>query len=250
VTSRRAFTLAACLTVAAAQAPVAQAAGEGALDSSSPLADQGSSSKYRSEITAVHPHVAGLSVQVLQFADRLALVNHTGKTVTVYGYSGEPYARVLADGTAERNARSPATYLNDSFYGEVAVPPQANARAAPQWQVIDRTGQIEWHDHRIHYTSPAIPTQVKDQSKRTLIFSWQVPISVGSTPGAVEGRLFWVPESSSAPLAAIVVGAVIVLAGLALVWIVRRRRRDGEGRGAGSAPAEPEPGAAPGREAW
>ncbi len=137
-------------------------------------------------------------VQVLQFADRLLLINHTGQTVTVYGYQGEPYARVLANGTAERNTRSPATYLNQSFYGDISVPPQANARAAPQWAVIDRTGQLEWHDHRIHYTSPAVPPQVKDQGKRTLIFDWKVPISVGPAAGAIEGQLFWVPESSKA----------------------------------------------------
>ena len=30
--------------------------------------------------------------------------NHTGQTVTIYGYEGEPYARVLANGTAEEHA--------------------------------------------------------------------------------------------------------------------------------------------------
>jgi hypothetical protein len=191
-------------------------------------------------------------VQVLQFADRLLLVNHTGRTVTIYGYQGEPYARVLADGTAERNSRSPATYLNQSFYGDINVPPQADAKAAPQWQVIDRTGQLEWHDHRIHYTSPAVPRQVRDQSKRTLIFDWKVPISVGSSPGAIEGQLFWVPSTSSAPVLAIVIGAAIVLGGLALVVVVRRRRR-GAGRPPGPDGPDHErsaPAARPEREAW
>ena len=45
---------------------------------------------------------------MLEFADRILLRNHTGKTVTIYGYEGEPYARVLANGTAEQNVRSPA----------------------------------------------------------------------------------------------------------------------------------------------
>ena len=43
------------------------------------------------------------------------------------------------------------------------------------------------------------PPQVKDTSKRTKIFDWQVPIRVGDTPGAINGELFWVPESSAAP---------------------------------------------------
>jgi hypothetical protein len=245
VNSRRALTLAACLALAAQPVALARAAsGEGSLDST-PVADQGSSSKYRSEITAVHPRASGLSVQILEFADRLQLVNHTRKTVTVYGYQDEPYARILADGTAERNNRSPATYLNQSFYGDINVPAQANPKAPPQWQVIDRTGQIEWHDHRIHYTSPAVPPQVTDQGRRTLIFAWKVPISVGAEAGAIEGKLFWVPESSSVPVAAIVVGVVIVLGGLALVLVVRRRRAASP-PAAGGGPEPPEPAG----EAW
>ena len=187
-----------CLTAACLLEPgVAPALGaaEGQEGAANPVSDQGSSFHYRSLITGVTPAAPGLSVQVLQFADRLQLINHTHSTVTIYGYQGEPYARVLADGTTEQNTRSPATYLNKSFYGDINVPPQANPRAAPSWQVIDRTGQLEWHDHRIHYTSPAVPPQVKDRGMRTLIFNWSVPIAVGARHGAIAGQLFWVPES-------------------------------------------------------
>jgi hypothetical protein len=235
----------ACIALSPAAASAMGAAGA-AEDSSSPVNDQGSSFHYRSEIRSVTPATQGLSVRVLQFADRLLLVNHTGKTVTIFGYDGEPYARILANGTAEQNRRSPATYLNQSFYGDINVPPQANAKAPPGWQVIDRTGQLEWHDHRIHYTSPATPPQVKDKSKRTLIFNWKVPIEVGTARGAVAGQLFWAPENSKTPLAAILIGAAIVLAGLAFVVFVRRRRRRSAGRGQDSPGAGREPGA----EAW
>ena len=163
--------------------------------------------------------------QVLQFADRLLMVNHTHQTVTIYGYDGEPYARVLADGTAEQNTRSPATYLNKSFYGDINVPPQADPKASPRWEVIDRTGQLEWHDHRIHYTSPVVPPQVKDKSKRSLIFDWKIPITVGSQKGDIAGQLFWTPESSKASTTVIVIGVAIVLLGLAFVVVVRMRRR-------------------------
>ena len=121
---------------------------------------------------------------MLEFADRLLLRNHTGKTVTVYGYSGEPYARVLPDGAAEQNARSPAVYLNTNFYAKVTVPPSASATATPRWQAVDRTGQFEWHDHRIHWMSPVTPPQVKDTGKRTKIFDWTVPIKVGDAARA------------------------------------------------------------------
>ena len=91
------------------------AVAERSTESANPIDDQGSSYKYRSNITSITPRVHGLNLQVLEFADRMLLSNHTGQTVTIFGYQGEPYARVLANGTAEQNARSPATYLNTNF---------------------------------------------------------------------------------------------------------------------------------------
>ncbi len=197
-----------------------------ASESGNPINDQGSNFNYRSYITGVDPNQSGLSVQVLEFADRLQLTNHTGKTVTVYGYEGEPYARVLADGTVEVNRSSPAYYLNQNFYAQVTVPGSASAHATPRWSVLDRTGQFEWHDHRIHWMSPVAPAKVKDKSKRTKIFDWQVPVRVGAQAGVVDGQLFWVPEEGTkTPLGAIVALVAIVLLGLALVFVVRTRRR-------------------------
>jgi hypothetical protein len=199
-----------------------------AKESGSPINDQGSNYNYRSNITQIAPDVAGLHLEVLEFADRLLLRNETGKAVTVYGYQGEPYARILAGGAVEVNKRSPAYYLNQNFYGDVNVPSSASPSAKPDWTLVDRTGQFEWHDHRIHYMSPAVPAQVKDKSKRTKIFDWRVPIAVGSKPGTVDGQLFWVPEQGTkTPVAAIVALVLIVLAGVALVLVVRRRRRKG-----------------------
>jgi hypothetical protein len=234
-----------------AGAPSALAAGT-STEGGSPINDQGSNYNYRSNITAITPNVPGLKLEVLEFADRLLLTNHTGKTVTIYGYQGEPYARILANGTAEQNVRSPATYLNTSFYGDVTVPASANPSAPPKWEVVDRTGQFEWHDHRIHWMSPLLPPQVKNKGKRTLIFNWQVPIAVGAGKGSVDGQLFWTPESSTAPTGAIIAGGAIVLLGLLLVLVVRRRRAragplSGPGATDDSAPGGSETGA---REAW
>jgi hypothetical protein len=225
-------------------------------ESGNPINDQGSNYNYRSNITAIAPGVPGLSLEVLEFADRLVLRNHTGKTVTVYGYQGEPYARVLANGTVQLNTSSPAYYLNQNFYGDVNVPSSASPTATPHWSVIDRTGQLEWHDHRIHWMSPVLPPQVKDKGKRTKIFNWQVPISVGATPAKVNGQLFWVPEEGTkTPLGAIVALVAIALAGLAFVLVVRRRRRGRASGPPGAGPAaadraSPAGGDAPENEAW
>jgi hypothetical protein len=232
-----------------APAAVARAKPPSTQESGNPINDQGASYHYRTYITSITPRTPGLSVEVLEFADRLLLRNNTGKTVTVYGYSGEPYARVQPDGSSEQNVRSPAVYLNTNFYADVTVPPSASATATPKWEVIDRTGQFEWHDHRIHWMSPVTPPEVKNTGRRTKIFNWTVPIRIGTQPGAIHGELFWVPESDTgAPTAAIVALALIALAGVAVVLVVRRRR--------GTGPRSSEPGGGDGdatttqREAW
>ncbi len=240
-----------------APAPAAHAQNNPTQESENPINDQGSSYDYRSYVTSVAPNTPGLSLEVLEFADRLVLSNHTGKTVTVYGYENEPYARVLANGTVEVNTSSPAYYLNQNFYGQVTVPASASAHATPHWILVDRTGQLEWHDHRIHWMSPVPPAQVEDKGKRTKIFNWQVPIEVGTRMGAVNGQLFWVPEEGTkTPVAAILALVAIVLAGVAFVLFVRRRRRgeappgsrggeEGPGGSGESAPAGEEA-----KEAW
>jgi hypothetical protein len=194
-------------------------------ESGNPINDQGSNYHYRTYITSITPKVSGLSVEVLEFADRLLLRNHTAHTVTVYGYSGEPYARLLPDGSAEQNARSPAVYLNTNFYANVTVPASANASAPAKWAAVAHTSQFEWHDHRIHWMSPVTPPQVKDKGRRTKIFDWSVPIQIGAQRGAINGELFWVPENSKAPVGAIVALIAIVAAGALLVLVMRRRRR-------------------------
>src|SRR5271170_483637 len=136
-------------------------------ESDNPFADQGSNYHYRSEIKSVDPKVPGVSLQVLEFADRLLLTNHSGKAVTVYGYSHEPYAQVLANGTVRFNTNSPAFYLNQNFYGNVTVPAHATPQAKPHWVVVDKAGELEWHDHRIHWMEPTVPPVVKNQGKRT-----------------------------------------------------------------------------------
>ncbi|MGC2372716.1 MAG: hypothetical protein WA484_02460 [Solirubrobacteraceae bacterium] len=233
---RLVIVLLATVVLAPATAAVASdaASSTSSAESGNPINDQGSSYHYRTYITAITPHAPGLNVEVLEFADRLLLRNHTGQTVTVYGYSGEPYARIQADGTTEQNVRSPAVYLNTNFFANVTVPSSANASAPPKWVVMDRTGQLEWHDHRIHWMSPVKPPEVTDEGKRTKIFNWSVPIEVGGQAGTIHGELFWVPQNSKAPVGAIVALVVIVLLGAVLVFVVRRRRAGSSPTGMGA----------------
>jgi hypothetical protein len=106
------------------------------------------------------------------------------------------------------------------------VPPNATASGYPlDWVTLAKTGEFLWHDHRIHFTSPQTPLQVKNVDRRTLIFAWYVPIQVGSTRGYLYGKLFWNAEKPFAfPIGAIIAFIVVVMGGAALVIVVRRRR--------------------------
>jgi hypothetical protein len=184
---------------------------------------------YRSVIDAVSPKVSGVSLEVLNLDDRLEVRNTSGRTVVVEGYNGEPYARLLADGTVQVNRRSPAFYLNDDRFAQVKVPATAKPSATPQWQLVDKAGRFEWHDHRIHWMSEVPPKQVTDTSERTKVFDWKVPVRVGAERGAVTGTLFWQPTAGGgAPVAAIAGFGVIVVLGAAAVVVVRRRRAAAE----------------------
>ena len=202
---------------------------------------------YRSNITSVDPHISGLSLQILDYNDQLVLTNHSGRTVTVLGYGGEPYARILADGTVQVNKASPAYYLNQNFYGNVTVPPTASTTAKPQWVVVQKTGTYQWHDHRIHWMSPITPPQVKDKAKKTLIFDWKVPIQVGPQQGAIAGNLFWVGTGGGGfPTWALISLIIVAILGIGGAVIAQRRRiaRDEGG------PADGPPSGGKVSEAW
>jgi hypothetical protein len=185
---------------------------------------------FRSVIDRVTPAAPGVTLEVLNFDDRLELQSTSRQTVVVEGYNGEPYARILGDGTVELNRRSPAYYLNQDRFANVKVPASADAEAAPEWQVLDRTGRLQWHDHRIHWMGKGLPPQVKDPGKRTRVYAWKIPIAVGSAKGAIAGTLFYQPKpSGGAPIGVLGAPLAFALAGGGAVALVRRRRRAGAG---------------------
>jgi hypothetical protein len=194
------------------------------------LAHGGGGTDYTSEIRVVTPLGAGIDVEVLDRDDRLALRNDSGQTVVVEGYSGEPYARLLPDGTVEVNRNSPALYLNEDRFAKVDVPRRADEDAAPDWQVVDRSGRFEWHDHRIHWMAAGRPPAVRDPEQKTKVFDWKVPLRVGRQPTTVAGTLTWLGRPDDGfPIAAAIALAALAIGGLALVWLVRRRRGSGDG---------------------
>lgn len=192
---------------------------------------------YRSQINSVRPSVPGISFQVLNYDADMELVDQDGHEVLIYGYEGEPFARVLPDGTVQKNQRSPATFLNVDRYAEAPVPKSVDADAPPVWKTVDDSGTLRWHDHRMHYMSTGTPPQVKDEAKRTKVFDYEIPLRIDGRRGAIDGTLFWVGPADTSKLPFLIAGIAIVVLGVGAVLLVRRRR-------------DPDPGPPRSKEAW
>jgi LPXTG-motif cell wall-anchored protein len=232
--SRRARWWAALVAVCALLVPVSVASAHGG------------NPNYRSIIDGVTPTTPDVEFQVLDYDSYMQVIDQGGHEVVIDGYRGEPYARILEDGTVEVNQRSPATYLNDSRFAVERVPPIADPTAPPQWKQVSDSGTFIWHDHRMHYMSESTPPQITDKGQKTKVFDYAIPISVDGRKGDIDGTLWWVGEAGTSTTPFIVVGVVIVLGGGLLVLFLRRRRYDeddeggdgsgggGDGRGEGS----------------
>ncbi len=180
-----------------------------------------------SEFQGTKPAVSGLDVQVVGGDKFLLLRNGTGKPVIVKGYEDEAYLRFLPSRVVQVNTHSPSKYANEDRYALTPLPAQADSNAPPKWQVISRDGSYRWFDHRIHSMEKGTPPQVKDESVRTKIFNWAVPMSVGGAQVNALGKLEWVPEDSSGSSTALILalGAAAALLVAAQAFAITRRRR-------------------------
>jgi hypothetical protein len=197
---------------------------------------------YRSVLRPGSPGVPGVRVQVLGYDNEFGLIDSGHKQVTIFGYDGEPYARLLPDGTVQVNRLSPALYLNEDRFATTKVPAFANSKAPPSWKFLDKTGRFDWHDHRMHWMAQTLPPQVKDKHRKTKVFDYQIPIQVGSQRTALRGTLFWAGQPAGFPIAALI--SLVLLAGLGIVTATVVRRRRGGGRETASTPPRPA------KEAW
>jgi hypothetical protein len=170
---------------------------------------------YRSTVNAITPAVDGVRAEVAGGDAFLELRVDERHEVVVEGYGGEPYLRFRADGTVERNLRSPATYLNDDRQGAVDLPARADAEADPEWETVADGGTYAWHDHRIHWMGGNRPPGVEPGD---VVQSWTVPLTVDGAATEVRGELVLVARVSPVPWIA------LGIAGAAGVVVLGRRR--------------------------
>lgn len=149
------------------------------------------------------PDLPGVSWEVLGGDQYLAVTNTTDTEVVVLGYEGEPYARIGPDGVY-LNLASEATYANADRYGEAPVPADVGRDQEPRWDRVSGDTSYAWHDHRIHWMSPALPPSVTDPGRRTVVNpEWEVPFVYGGRTLTVTGELVWVPPPSPVPWVAV-----------------------------------------------
>jgi hypothetical protein len=180
---------------------------------------------FRSSVTGISPAVEGVVARVLDQDDRLDLTNESGKPLVVLGYEGEPYLE-FRDGSVFRNARSPATHLNDDRFGDVTIPAEADPKAEPRWEEISPRERYDWHDHRIHWMSRELPPKVeatKDQAQH--VFDWKVPAMLDGEPLVISGSLDYEPPPEGRPTALYAALGGVVLVGAAAVLLRQLRER-------------------------
>ena len=183
-------------------------------------ADPAGPTDYRSEIVAITPDVAGVSVDVLGGDSFIELTSTRGTDVRVIGYQGEPYLWFRPDGTVLENHNAPSRTLNVDRYGTQETPRYADADATPDWHEVAHDHTWVWHDHRSHWMQSIRPAG-KHPGDR--IVESVIPITVDGEPVSVAVISTWLPEPSPLPLVA---GTVIATAtiGAAGVLFVKRRR--------------------------
>lgn len=181
-------------------------------------ADPAGPTHYRSTVTEVSPVTDAVEVEVLGGDAYVAVRAAAGTTVEVAGYDDEPFLRILEDGTVERNEASPARWLNEARFGalDTSVPPEASAEAPPRWEEVATGGSYAWHDHRVHWMSPADPRQI-DTSRDEVqpVQTWELELTVDGDPVVAAGELVWVPGGT--PVLPIGLAVLVAAAGIAAV---------------------------------
>ena len=178
---------------------------------------------YRSQLVEMAPATPGLTVTLLDLGRRIQLVNRTGTTLTVLGYSGEPYLR-LGPHEVDENVRSPAVYQNrvtPAGTTATTLPAIADAHAAPQWQRISGSSTAVWRDRRTRWEGPAPPDVQASPGRPVPVSDWVIEVDRESGPPVLLlGRITFVPPPAAWPWLVLAGGlaAAVVVAGLSARW--------------------------------
>jgi hypothetical protein len=170
-------------------------------------------SNYRTGIRGIDQGTPGIAVRTVA-GEQLELVNRSDQEVVVLGYRLEPYLRIGPGGVFE-NQRSPSTYTNRFRTAPAEIPPEFDAKAAPEWRRVGDGPSAAWHDHRSHWTGPDPPAvKASPGTPHVIVPDWQIPVRQGELTMVIRGDITWVPGPSPWPwvLAAVALFAAALAA--------------------------------------
>lgn len=155
-------------------------------------------SNWVSTVSGVQP-VGAVRVSVGNGGLRLTVSLDSARSVVVDGSEGEPFL-LLRPGGAWRNASETAT---------------------PQWRRVAHHASWSWHDTRTHWPGYALPPPVlAHPDQRQHVLDWRIALRADGAPGAITGKLDWVPGPSGGVGAAVATGAFALVLALGL-WVRR-----------------------------
>ena len=176
--------------------------------------------RYRTLVTTVRPHVAGLQVTVTPDGQWLRVANTASTPVFVLGYEGEPYLRGTAAGWWENTASSTSRLTHPAARrGE----PSADD-PAPHWVARTRHAWIAFHDLRVPRTTTHT-VLARSRNMPAVITTWSLPLRAGRQPVTVTGQLTW----RKTPVPTRGLALVGLLAGSFFVFLAFAARRSSLG---------------------
>lgn len=178
--------------------------------------------------------IPGASISLLDaVAPGLSVDLHGARQVLVFGVAGEPFARVTVRGF-EVNTRSP-TWLAFARLAHDTLPVSVDPRAAPVWVLLSADSRTVWIDPRLFYGAQQPPQSVLDSHRVSTLGRWAVPLRVDGRALRLTGTLLWDPAAGGPRPAGAstvhpgVVVAGVLLAGLGVLVVLRRRTRSRRG---------------------
>lgn len=164
---------------------------------------------WQSTIISIAPSTDAVAIDVLNGGEAIRLTAQPGHTALILGYRNEPYLRITADGEVQANLKSPTWWSNKSGTGSGSIPDSADPAAEPEWETINSSGSVAWHDHRLH-AMPGVTSGA----------DWTVLVNVDEKPVVIRGQLTKLP--SHGPFVELILGLIaagtIVFLGFRRSW--------------------------------
>ncbi len=162
-------------------------------------ASKGIALPYVSQIEAVNPDLPGLEIRATAGGGgELEIINRTGQEVTLLNEQGDPYVRIMPDGTYE-------------LLGGTWV----KTKDAPVYYC---------HDPRIVYSGPEPTTRNSQVMKR-----WTIIGRVGEQTFTINGQTVYIPDRTSGlymiwAVAGVALGCLGILTASVLTFVAVKKR--------------------------